>query len=124
MLIITEFIGTGKTLESLVMNFRAKGIPCDVATIGAEKNIFQRFRFGRRMGSKIIRGQKETPKYLRSRKGEITGVIKDYEHLFSESFRAADYEADEEIQSIVHETREDAKKLTLELVKWYCDKYK
>lgn len=130
-LIVTEFMDTGMTLEQFIMNFKAKGMPCDVATIGSEKNIFQRFHFGRRMGSKIMRGQKKAPKILRSRKAEITGVAKDYKHLFSESFRKdpffgerIGYESNEKVQAIINEARENAKTLTRDLVIWYNETYK
>lgn len=122
-LIVTEFMNTGQTLESLLMNFKVNGMPCDVAAIGNAKNVFQRFRFARRTGSKVMRGQKEAPDILRWNKKEMSGLVKDYKHLFSESFRNnpeyIENKSREEIQAIINEARENAKKLTFELVEWY-----
>lgn len=115
-LIVTEFMGTGRTLEPLIMNFKAKGMPCDVAAVGFGKNIFQRFRFEKVLGGEIIWGQKNEPKVWK--KKEITGVKKDYKHLFSESFR------DEKNQPVINGARGNARKLTSELVTWYNEKYK
>lgn len=127
-LVVTEFMGTGKTLEPLVMNFKAKGMPCDIAAIGVKKNTFQKFHFKKRVGSKIIWGQKKAPKIWK--KKEIAGVAKDYKHLFSESFRKnpyfgarIKYETNEKIQAVVNEARENTRRLARELVIWYDDIY-
>lgn len=127
-LIVTEFMGTGRTLEPIIMNFKAKSMPCDIAAISVGKNIFQRFHFARRTGNRIIKGQKNKPKVWK--KKEIAGVAKDYKHLFSESFRKnpyfgarIKYETNEKIQAVVNEARENTRRLARELVIWYDDIY-
>lgn len=118
-LIVTEVIITGSSLEILCSKLRGVGIDFDIASIGfsVSKDFSE---IEQRLHSKIYTGGKGTPSIHSNKK--LSGVVKKDLELFSRPIRSQDEMSDKESSSIQNDisiARKDANIVADHLIHWY-----
>mgnify|MGYP001561084624 CR=1 FL=1 len=119
-LIVTDTIVTGDSLVPIVNALKNNGIAYDIAAIGRYGYTRQDEKLLGSPENKIFHAQSHVPAIDQAR--HISGVYKRTEDVFSRKITTPKYEGPErkrEVQQIINEAREDAKKIADELVEWY-----
>ncbi len=137
-LIVTDAILSGGSLETLVKLLKKSGYICDIATIGIEEEPidieappkdleYLETHESKLSGAEIISGEYEsgdriypnTPKIYRQR--TLSGVIKKAGQTRSKTIKSEESDEEEKrwIQSQINQARKDAGVVTDHLINWY-----
>ncbi len=127
-LIVTDTILTGDSLQTLVVLLKKIGFTCDIATIGEETDLQDvSDRDQKLQNSEVISGEyynednlmENTPKIYREK--TLSGVTKKAGQTRSTTIksRESDEEYKELVQHYVEQTRKDAGVVTDHLIDWY-----
>lgn len=122
-LIATDTVKSGESLEVLVKLIKISGYECDIATIGLEDPIVKMIERKINLGStKIISGRyqnKDNPHTPRIYKSDSRGVSKSASDHVSYRYGYFNEKRQKEAQSIVNMSRKDANIIVEHLVDWY-----
>jgi hypothetical protein len=128
MLIVTEYIQTGRSLQLLVDILNDAGIKYDIATLGIEQGNVQE-ELEEKWGTQIVSGSDENP--LLKGMHRYGGVIKDNPNIHARKLRDGDKEYrgwdgeiereiyDEYTQARINASREKASQLAEKIVSEY-----